>query len=639
MSKRERGMTLLESLLALMALVTLMTLCAQVLQHHSRQSAALSTAQLLKKTGHSVRAYMEDHPYEIKSENIFSKSKMIDAGYFLPEKPNAYQQIHNLKIVSDTSQKTQACIITQDGKPIPPSDWKRIEPLLEGYGGYCDQNTGVLIGWQQPLTAQRSPLLKLLKPGHLILCYPLQTSQLPPVSAHDGLLYRKEIPTHPQYQQMKTDLDMQQHAIVFDAPHQQGALSALGAEFQHTTPAGRQRASIEWGLQGAESAYPITLQNPEQQQLRISPSAVHLAAPSIITGQGRFNYNTLDRKLTVTTIPPHYGLQWHRNWHQLPYHHLPYEMTESKEKRQKKLDNLALRICHLEQNTPLNQAKMHSEESNLYPRLGRMFIVGHFYHQQSTVFICGKSKIGKHTRPYPLYSTSPLPQEKIERTETKNVIGLKFHILDQTDSQKSLQQYLFLYDSIEKILFFITLEEAILKALKRETVGDQKILTIINQIKENKENCKALEKIKNSQGLKKRIQELKEISPGFYFYNTSNITELFFNYLLDRCKNNSNHLDDKAFLRSLLQQLKDCEKKQENNSRSSSNEVHRRTLDEKKLKETFSKGNVKIFLLQCKDFKTIPPSRWMQTVYVLSHDQHLAEHPLYELNLTELTSN
>lgn len=299
MIRREQGVALLESLLALMAFVTLTTLSAMVLRHHSRQSAALSTAQLLKKSGHSVRAYLEDHSDEMNNIKILSKSKLIDAGYFFPQQPNAYQQHHHLQIVRGASQ-THVCIMTRDGKPIPPKAWKWMKPLLKGYGGYCHRDTGELIDWEQPPNAQLTPLLT---PGHLVLCYPLQTAQMPSLaSVPDRLLYRKKIPTHPQYQQMKTHLDMQQHVIDFEAPQQQGALRAQGLEFQHTTPTGRHRAAIEWTSQG--KAYQVTLQAPEQQQLRISPSAMHLTAPSIIAKQSQFNYDTVKKRVTLIPPPP-----------------------------------------------------------------------------------------------------------------------------------------------------------------------------------------------------------------------------------------------------------------------------------------------------------------------------------------------
>ncbi len=645
MTRREQGMTLLESLLALMALVTLTTLCALVLRHHSRQSAALSTAQLLKKTGHSLRTYMEDHPNDIKLKEI-SKSKLINAGYFLPQQPNAYQQIHNLQVVQEGTQ-TRVCVITQGGNQIPPGDWARMAPLFEGYGGYCAQKTGNIIGWQQPGDAK---LIPSLKPGHLVLCYPLQTSQLPPlVSAADRLLYRQKIPTHPHYQQMKTHLNLQQHAIDFKAPQQQGTISAQRVVFQHITPTGTHRASIALTSQGAGTAYQLTLENPEQHHVQISPSAVQITAPSLVTSHSHFKYDAVHRVLTLNTIPPHYGLQWHREWHQLPYHHLPYHQLQTAAERQNDLNHAAQRICLLEQPAQLVQP---ATKSNLYPHLGRMFIVGNFYQQQSTVFICGKSKLTPGASPlaYPIFSSpSPLeknstdPRHPVEHLEKKQMTGLKFqgiHPVDQADHQKKLQLYLFLYDAIEKILCFLDLENTISIADKVENKKNE-LMNFIQEIEDYRKVKITLETIKKNPYLNKLTEDYKKLSSPYFDKNQEKFPDLFINYFLHRSikKTLQETTGDSAFLNNLLTQLNGCQERQDNPPINSPfKEYYQRGLNPQKVNEVIQNKNVTTFLSQCLAFKKISPYRWMQTVYVLSTAEYSGKEPLYELNLTDLTS-
>ncbi|WP_253305843.1 shufflon system plasmid conjugative transfer pilus tip adhesin PilV [unidentified bacterial endosymbiont] len=659
----QRGMSQLESLLGLLAVISLMTLCSTVLQQHRERAVALATVRQLKAVAHAARTYVADHAAEFTTPHNSRRRpragdntrdlpfrQLIDAGY-LPrhfQQKNAYQQAYKIRVCRhNTLAQWQVWVTTEQGRAIPLRDWKSMGPLLGDTGAYANERGGKMLSWQ---ASWDDSARNIVKPGHLVLYHSVQA---PDLYSNDTLLYRKKSPTHPQRQQMTTDLDLPQQAIVFEAPQRHGTVSAQGAQFEHTTTAGVHHALIDLSSGSTGTASQIRLNNPKQHQLRISPSAVQITAPSLMSRRQKnhFDYDPTGKKVTLITshgaLPPHYGSQLHREWNQIPYHHLPYYEIETEENRQKKLYKTAQRICLLEQHSQQNQLKIASKQSNLYPHLGRLFIVGNSHHQQSTLFICGKPQFGQQVRPYSIYSAPPLLQKKIadpfppiERVEKKQVTGLKLRDFDKSDPQTNLQKYLFLYDSIEKILFFIHLEETILNTNKGRKVDYQKAVNFIEKIKKSKENSELLKKIKNSQQLEKRIKDFKNLPTEFYLHNTSkHIPELFFNYCLDRCPNKDNRECDKVFLESILTQLKQCEKKPEKNTKTSSNEFHRSNLDEEKVKRVFGTDNVKTFLLQCKEFEQIPHNRWMQTVYILSTDQHLAQHPLCELNLTDLPLN
>jgi hypothetical protein len=519
---RERGMTLLESLLALMAWISLTTLCALVLKHHSRQSAAL-----------------------------------------IPEKRPA--------------------------APLPDL-----------------------------------------------------------INAPDQLLYRQKIPSYPHYQQMKTDLDLQQHAIVFGASQQQDTLSAEGLQFQHTTPEETHRASIALTVQDTKTAYPLlTLENSKQYRAQISASAVQMSAPSLFTRHHQFSYDTVNKKLTVICSHPHEGLQWHRQWHQLPYHHLPYHHPQTKED----LQQAAQTICEYD------SQPTHSKQSPLYRHLGRMFMVGNVDQQHSTVFICGKStsSLGSSPQAYPLFS-SPLPRQEnttaplppIEKAEKKEVVGLIFHDrndlhqLDKLDSHKKYQLYFFLVDTIEKILFFLEVENTISKAYERQNQKYDELKSFIQAIEKHKKDITTLDGVKKENYLKTLIESYEKLSATYFDHNQDKNSGWLINYFLHRSveKTCQEKTGDTAFLKNLLTQLKGCQQEQ---SQSSIDllfkEYYKKGLNHQKLDTVIQNSNVKTFLLQCLEFKKILHYRWMQTVYVLSSAEYSGKDPVYELKLTDLPLN
>lgn len=525
-SSKERGMTLLESLLSLMTLVSLTTLCALVLKHHSRQSAAL-----------------------------------------IPEK--------------------------------------------------------------------------------------LPTAPLPDlINASDQLLYRQKLPAHPHYQQMKTDLDLQQHAIVFEDSQQQGILSAEGLQFQHTTPEETHRASIGLTVQDTKTAYPLlTLENSKQYRAQISASAVQMSAPSLFTRHHQFSYDTVNKKLTVIRSQPHYGLQWHRQWHQLPHHHLPSHHPQTKEE----LQQAAQRIC--QHDSQPTHSKRPVTPSTLYRHLGRMFMVGNVDQQHSTVFICGKStsSLGSSPQAYPLFS-NPLPQQEnttaplppIEKNEKKEVVGLIFHDrnnlrqLDNLDSHKKYQLYLFLVDTIEKILFFLEVENTISKADKEQNQQYAKLKSFIQTIEKYKKDNTTLAGIKKENNLKKLIGSYEELSKTYFYKHQKKNSGWVINYFLHRSvkKTSPETKGDTAFLKTLLVQLKGCEEQKSQLSIDLPfNEYDKKELNHEKLDSVIQNSNVTTFLSQCRAFKTILHYRWMQTVYVLSTAKYSGEDPLYELSLTDLPSS
>lgn len=656
----QRGMTLLECLLALMALISLMTLCSTVLQQHRERAAALVTVRQLKAVAQAARNYVEDHAAEFTTPHNTCRRprdkdntrdlpliQLINADYLRRnfQQKNAYQQAYKIRVCRhNTLAQWQVWVTTEQGRAIPLRDWKQIGPLLGESGAYAHERGGEMLSWQ---ASWDSSATAIVKPGHLVLYHSVQA---PDLYSNDTLLYRKKIPTHPHYQQMKTPLKLQQHAILFEAPQQQGKVSAQGVQFEQTTTAGTHHASIDLTSESTGPSSQIMLNNPKQHYLEISPTAVQITAPSIMSRKqtNHFAYNTADKILKLITeqsaLPPHYGSQLHREWNQIPYHHLPYYDTETEKDRRKKIDDTAYQICLLGQQSHQNRLKTESKKSNLYPRLGRLFIIGNLHCQQSTVFICGKAKFGQHVRPYSIYSTPPLlknksaePAPPIETSETKQITGLKIRELDKSDPQAILQRYLFLYESVEKILFLINFEETFSKMSKNNKADDQKTIKFINNLKNFE--IERLEKIKKSPELKKRIEHFKNLLEKFDFYNNGeDISELFFNYCLDRCNNENNHECDKTDLKILLQELKECKKKKRNTLQPSEDEFEKRGLKSEAIKNFFDKQSVKTFLKQCKDFKRIPNNRWMQSVYVLSHSIPLEapKDSLVELNFREL---
>lgn len=384
--------------------------------------------------------------------------------------------------------------------------------------------------------------------------------------------------------------------------------------------------------QKAKAVYLLTLQDPKQHQAQISPSAVQMSAPSILSRHNQFSYDPVNKKLTVTPIPPHYGLQWHREWHQLPYHHLPYHQPQTVEERQEARQQAAQKICLLEHDSQPTQSKQQARESTLYPHLGRLFIVGNFYQQQSTVFICGKSFSGNSPYAYriPTLSSSltlatntvnpPTPGKFIE---DKEVTGLKFHGLDQLDEQKKLQLYLFLFDSVEKILFFLNLEEKISSHYESKDIKHQELVKFIKAIEAYKKATITLETVKEKPYLKEQINAYKKLSSPYFNKNQEKIPDLLINYFLHRTQEITFKKVDrthKALLKSILTQLDNLKK----------------TKNEKQI---FKNENVPLFLSQIMNFTKLEATYWMQTVYVLSTAEYSGKDPLYELNLTDLPVN
>lgn len=214
MRNRQAGFTIFETMIALIVMISALSLGAMYMKNSADDQLVQNAAQNLQQITEAAQAYVRDNFATLKVDvGTDTKGKNIDINTLVTEKylsdnfpkKNSFGQSYLLNIAYEQENMLRVTVLTQNGENIQIAQLKKIAGLAGGGVGYsatANKITGNQEGWTVDVVN--------IAKGHL--------ASVNYVSGKDVVnagtfLRRDKIDGHPEWNQMSTDLDMQGNAI------------------------------------------------------------------------------------------------------------------------------------------------------------------------------------------------------------------------------------------------------------------------------------------------------------------------------------------------------------------------------------------------------------------------------------------
>lgn len=226
----QQGFTIIEAVVVLCVLVSLMSLGMRFITKDAERTVNQVTAQQLKQITQAAQYYVQDHYQDFKNNPALTLEwqQLVKAGYLsdLQLEKNHYSQTYHFTITQE-KDLLQLLLTTQGGNPINEQSLRQIAALAGSSAGYASVlNKGKIVGNQQSWIVDGITL----QPGHL--------ASLTLVSGQEVMdaatfLRRTKIADHPEYNTMKTDLEIDQHLLKLVNSDSRTTLSSKNIELRN----------------------------------------------------------------------------------------------------------------------------------------------------------------------------------------------------------------------------------------------------------------------------------------------------------------------------------------------------------------------------------------------------------------------
>lgn len=222
----QRGFTLAETMIGIAVFVLIVLYILPMIAKYFREQVYANIAAQTVAVGAQGRRYYDALHDSIAASTtwpvVVTTDQMAAASYPVPTQPNAKGQSYKLVVYKNASGRLMPIVVSYGGEALPWEAVRRIADLVTkagGAGGYIDDarttlepGSGFLFG-HQGLKADLANYGGTPGPGHvgdgIYLTYGSQEPGLAPTA-----LQRVNVPDHPEYNQMQTDIDVNGHAVV-----------------------------------------------------------------------------------------------------------------------------------------------------------------------------------------------------------------------------------------------------------------------------------------------------------------------------------------------------------------------------------------------------------------------------------------
>ncbi|MEW9809024.1 MAG: hypothetical protein AB2993_01100 [Candidatus Symbiodolus clandestinus] len=606
---RSRGITSLETLGFLTALIMIASLCASIVQNYYKKTRAVSAARHLKKVNDAACAYLKDNFSQLKSHAITNKTikkqtsqekiliiklqQLIDQGY-LPNgfsKKSVYSQEYRIQIRVPIEKRKgwQVWTTTEKGDRIDRHAWTVIGSLLKYHGFYRSEPTKKIINGLRQLSDNS---IIEIDPGHIAFLQVIDNAKL---YTTDSFIYRK-LNDNDSPRPMQTSLRLDKNSITFKKSSKEVKLNNQSLELKNRTYI----ANLELLNKNKENIPTIHLKeshSSDSKSLTITPSTLKISRNSLFNN--RIEYDISNKKAKIIFTESESQLHWNPYWNHIPYH----QNNDSQDTL-----TTANKICHY-------GIKVASREA-----LGRLFIIESKKNIQ--IFICGKNQTKHGIEAYNLFSVQK-PLKKHQSFKEIDVIKktikgfiLRAHIQNAPSEQFKI--------FIKKVLSDIY----IIKRLEEETYHKRLLKSMNNPGKPIFEIITTFEKKSIETFITNNLLTQNFLKHTSYDQQAKNITERFIDYMYNiknnkdyKYQENSTH---KETLKTIINNLK----------QSLSAEKFPNNQTDKRKNDFINNQTTTDYLNTLKECSSLTDSYWMPTLYVLSHDISRAypnnDHPFFE---------
>lgn len=213
---RQSGFTILETMVALIIMISALTLGGIYMKNSADNRIAQTVAQNLQQLTQAAQAYARDNYATLKEQDsqVLTLKDLTDSEYISENFPNknSFQQGYVLTISKENSMTSnpmlRLTVKTDGGEPIPIAVMKKIAALTGGDAGYAEK-ADVITGNQKGWDVKDEKIAQ----GRLATVNYITSNDV--VNANT-FLRRNKLDGHPEWNKMETDLGIGDNNITFE---------------------------------------------------------------------------------------------------------------------------------------------------------------------------------------------------------------------------------------------------------------------------------------------------------------------------------------------------------------------------------------------------------------------------------------
>jgi len=275
---KESGFTILETMIALIVMIAVLTTGATWIKLNADNNLNRSAAENLTQLTKAVQWYARDNlttlinagETEVDFDTLI-KGKYLNKGF---SQKNSYGQTYKITISENNeggedNNSLQLLITTQGGDIIKVANMRKIAALAGSEAGYSEQS-GKITGNQEGWFFETA-----INPGHLATLSYVFSKDI--VSA-ETFLRRDKFDGHPEWNQMNTDLDMQSNAVVAENDNSKSSFSADMLSFDNGELTAKLSADEGLSLKNGDAEAAL---NTDGVSVKSSSQSASLAAGSV----------------------------------------------------------------------------------------------------------------------------------------------------------------------------------------------------------------------------------------------------------------------------------------------------------------------------------------------------------------------
>lgn len=240
LKKYQSGFTILETMIVLIIMMAVLSAGAVYMKYNADNTLNRGAAENLEQLTKAVQWYARDNFTTLKDSGTteVSLSTLVQGNYLNNNfsQKNNYGQNYSITVSKEGDDagtvSLRALITTLNGDVIPSGNMRKIAALAGNEAGYATQS-GTITGNQNSWSINSS-----IAAGHLASLSYISAKDI--VSA-ETFLRRGKFDGHPEWNQMDTDLDMQDNSVVAKNGNHQSSLNANELMFED----GQQVASLD----------------------------------------------------------------------------------------------------------------------------------------------------------------------------------------------------------------------------------------------------------------------------------------------------------------------------------------------------------------------------------------------------------